>query len=88
MSARWIPQNLPWATAGLVGGATITALASVPSQYPTAMYAAAAALLGVIAEMLRGTAQAPGLTVAPERYWASRRGWTSLRPGGLRRPGR
>ncbi len=85
LTARWIPQYLPWATAGLVGGATITALASVPSQFPTAMYAAAAALLGVIAEMLRGATQAPALTVAPERYWASRRGWTSLRPGGLRR---
>src|SRR3712207_8655390 len=29
--------------------------------------------------------QAPALTVGPERYWAARRGWTSLRAGGLRR---
>lgn len=82
---RWIPQFLPWATAGLVGGATITALASVPTNYPTALYAAAAALLGVIAEMLRGAMQAPGLTVAPDRYWTERSNrWTSVRPSGLR----
>ncbi len=87
LSARRIPQYLPWATAGLVGGATVTALASVPSQFPTAMYAAAAALLGVIAEMLRGATQTPALTTAPERYWASRRGRTSARAGGLRAGG-
>lgn len=81
-----IPQFLPWATAGLVGGATITAFASVPTDYSTALYAAAAALLGVIAEMLRGATQAPGLTVAPDRYWTERRSrrWTTIRPSGLR----
>ncbi|AGL14648.1 SCO7613 C-terminal domain-containing membrane protein [Actinoplanes sp. N902-109] len=62
--ARWVPQYLPWATAGLVGGATVTALASIPSDYPTALYAAAAALIGVIAELLRGSVPAPGLTVS------------------------
>ena len=71
-SAGAIPQYLPWATVGLVGGATITALASVPTTYPTALYAAAAALLGVIAELLRGAVPAPGLTVAPDRYWCDR----------------
>ncbi|MEV6490368.1 hypothetical protein AB0M20_17335, partial [Actinoplanes sp. NPDC051633] len=83
-SGRWIPQYLPWATFGLVGGATITALASVPTNHPTALYAAAAALLGVVAELLRGATQAPGLTVAPDRYWVERRRWTSIRPSGLR----
>ena len=44
-----------WAlTIGLVLGATVTALVSVPAEYPTALYAAAAALLGVLGEMLRG----------------------------------
>lgn len=62
--ARRVPQYLPWATAGLVGGALVTAIASVPSDYPTALYAAAAALIGVIAELLRGSVPAPGLTVA------------------------
>jgi hypothetical protein len=84
---RWIPQYLPWATAGLVGGATITALASVPSDYPTALYAAAAALLGVIAELLRGAIPAPGLTVPPRRLRQGgyqRPRWTSIRPSGLK----
>ncbi|MEU4218577.1 SCO7613 C-terminal domain-containing membrane protein [Actinoplanes sp. NPDC026623] len=86
--ARWVPQYLPWATIGLVGGATITALASVPSDYPTALYAATAALLGVVAELLRGAVPAPGLTVAPNRYRSEdgyvRPRWTEIRPSGLR----
>ena len=85
---RWIPQYLPWATVGLVGGATITAIASLPTAYPTALYAAAAALLGVIAEMLRGATPAPGLTVAPVRSWIGgdyrRPRWIEIRPSGLR----
>jgi hypothetical protein len=88
MAGRWVPQYLPWATVGLVGGAMVTALASVPSDYPTALYAAAAALLGVVAELLRGAIPAPGLTVAPNRRWAEggyvRPRWTSIRPSGLR----
>ncbi|GIE86802.1 SCO7613 C-terminal domain-containing membrane protein [Actinoplanes regularis] len=56
---RHVPQYLPWATIGLVTGATATALVSVPTSYPTALYAAAAALLGVLAEMLRGSVPAP-----------------------------
>ena len=44
---RQIPQYLPYATVGLVGGATVTAVASLPTDHPTALYAAAAALLGV-----------------------------------------
>ncbi|AEV81874.1 hypothetical protein ACWT_0860 [Actinoplanes sp. SE50] len=56
---RRVPQYLPWATIGLVLGAMVTALVSVPSSYPTALYAAAAALLGVLAEMLRGAVPAP-----------------------------
>ncbi|HEX8628097.1 MAG TPA: hypothetical protein VF755_07995, partial [Catenuloplanes sp.] len=91
---RSIPQYLPWATVGLVGGATITAVASLPTDHPTALYAAAAALLGVIAELLRGATRAPGLTVAPERRWSATigrtrtrgraRGWSARRPAGLR----
>lgn len=86
---RWIPQYLPFATIGLVGGATVTALASLPTDRPTALYAAAAALLGVIAELLRGATAAPGLTVAPTRSWIGGGGyrrprWTEVRPSGLR----
>ncbi|MFI5890782.1 SCO7613 C-terminal domain-containing membrane protein [Actinoplanes sp. NPDC051513] len=83
---RGIPQYLPWATVGLVLGATITAFASVPTDHPTALYAAAAALLGVLAELLRGAIPAPGLTVARSRSWSGSRyasRWTSLRPSGL-----
>src|SRR5207244_1958336 len=58
LTGRLIPQYLPWATFGIVGGATVTALASLPSDHPTALYAAAAALLGVVAEMLRGATTA------------------------------
>ncbi|MEV4706547.1 SCO7613 C-terminal domain-containing membrane protein [Actinoplanes sp. NPDC049316] len=68
-AGRAIPQYLPWATIGLVGGATITAVASIPSDYPTALYAAAAALLGVVAELLRGAVPAPGLAVAATPSW-------------------
>ena len=86
---RWIPQYLPWATVGLVGGATATAIATLPTDFPTALYAAAAALLGVVAELLRGATPAPGLTVAPtRRYFAEGRyvrpRWTEIRPSGLR----
>jgi hypothetical protein len=93
---RRIPQFLPFATVGLVGGATITAIASLPTDHPTALYAAAAALLGVVAEMLRGATRPPGVTVAPEPVWSGGLGtrprwyagprarWTSLRPAGLR----
>ena len=92
VSARAIPQFLPWATFGLVTGALVTAIASVPSDFPTALYAAAAALLGVIAELLRGSVPAPGPRVAEvvtptgqpftSRY--SRTRWMPMRPGGLR----
>ncbi|GIM89288.1 SCO7613 C-terminal domain-containing membrane protein [Paractinoplanes toevensis] len=86
--ARKIPQYLPWATVGLVLGATCTAFASIPTPYSTALYAAAAALLGVMAELLRGATPAPGLTVARNRYWSGSRyesqRWTSMRPSGLR----
>jgi hypothetical protein len=88
MIGRNIPQYLPYATVGIVGGATVTALASLPTDRPTALYAAAAALLGVVAELLRGAAAPPGLTVAPTRHWSDggyeRPRWTAIRPSGLR----
>ncbi|GAA2654613.1 proline-rich domain-containing protein [Paractinoplanes durhamensis] len=87
LAARRIPQYLPWATVGLVLGATATAFASIPTPYSTALYAAAAALMGVLAELLRGATPAPGLTVAPDRGWSTSRyestRWTALRPSGL-----
>jgi hypothetical protein len=89
LAGRFIPQYLPWATVGLVLGATITAFASVPTPYSTALYAAAAALLGVLAELLRGATPAPGLTLAAARSWSwtgtdyTAPRWTSMRPSGL-----
>ncbi|MGK5680977.1 SCO7613 C-terminal domain-containing membrane protein [Actinoplanes sp. URMC 104] len=84
---RLIPQFLPWATLGLVLGATVTAFASIPTPHPTALYAAAAALLGVLAELLRGSIPAPGLTLAPQTLFTgtrySARRWTTARPLGL-----
>jgi hypothetical protein len=86
LGGRYLPQYLPWATVGLVLGATVTAFASIPTPYPTALYAAAAALLGVLAELYRGATPAPGLTVSNRRYTAeSGRAprWTTRRPIGL-----
>jgi hypothetical protein len=86
-AGKYIPQYLPWATVGLVLGATLTAFASIPTPDSTALYAAAAALLGVMAELMRGATPAPGLTVARDRYWAGSRyeatRWTTRRPSGL-----
>ncbi|WP_250028386.1 SCO7613 C-terminal domain-containing membrane protein [Paractinoplanes maris] len=87
LAGRYIPQFLPWATVGLVLGATITAFASIPTPHPTALYAAAAALLGVLAELLRGSIPAPGLTLAREGVFSGSRypvrRWTTARPLGL-----
>ncbi|MDI6098355.1 hypothetical protein QLQ12_07035 [Actinoplanes sp. NEAU-A12] len=62
---RYLPEYLPWATIGVVLGASITALACVPTDYPTALYAAAAALVGVLAEMLRGAVPPPATEQMP-----------------------
>ncbi|MEV6299484.1 hypothetical protein AB0M02_08775 [Actinoplanes sp. NPDC051861] len=84
---RHIAQYLPWATIGLVLGATITAITSLPTNYSTALYAAAAALLGVLAEMLRGAVPAPIERIAPiefpptSRFARGRRG--AFRSSGL-----
>ncbi|GAA4597815.1 hypothetical protein BJY16_002485 [Actinoplanes octamycinicus] len=86
MFGRDIPQYLPWSTIGLVLGATVTALVSVGTEFPTALYAAAAALLGVLAEMLRGAVPLPVRPAVVDefpagdiRYHRARR----LRGGGL-----
>ncbi|GAA0488513.1 hypothetical protein Ade02nite_72400 [Paractinoplanes deccanensis] len=83
LAGRWIPQYLPWATVGLVLGATVTAFVSIPTPYSTALYAAAAALLGVMAELLRGSTPAPGITLARDHYWSNTRFRGPRRPLGL-----
>ncbi|SCL27962.1 hypothetical protein GA0070616_3600 [Micromonospora nigra] len=67
---RQVPQFLPWASAAVVGGATVTAVAAVLSGLPLGVYAAAAALLGVLAELVRGATEPPELASRPVRHWA------------------
>ncbi|MEU5549642.1 permease [Micromonospora sp. NPDC047793] len=76
---RQVPQYLPWASAGVVGGASVTALAAVPVHLPIGVYAAAAALLGVLAELIRGATEPPVGAAQPVRRW------TVLLDGALRR---
>ncbi|RIV34464.1 SCO7613 C-terminal domain-containing membrane protein [Micromonospora radicis] len=67
---RQVPQYLPWASAGVAGGAVVTALAAVPVHLPIGVYAAAAALLGVLAELVRGATEPPADPGTPIRRWS------------------
>ncbi|GAB2960352.1 hypothetical protein GCM10027280_56460 [Micromonospora polyrhachis] len=67
---RQVPQFLPYATFGIAVGATITAIASLPAGLPTGVYAAAAALLGVLAELIRSTTTPPAVTHRSSRRWS------------------
>ncbi|SCG74161.1 hypothetical protein GA0070609_4954 [Micromonospora echinaurantiaca] len=67
---RQVPQYLPWTSAAAVGGATVSALAAVPSGLPVGVYAAAAALLGVLAELVRGATEPPVGSAQPVRRWS------------------
>ncbi|GGK05263.1 hypothetical protein GCM10010123_38890 [Pilimelia anulata] len=70
---RRVPHYLPYASAGIAGGATAIAVAALPTGR-VALYAALAVLLGVLAELVRQHTPAP----STGRYGASRR-WL-LRP--------
>jgi hypothetical protein len=67
---------LPYGSVGVAVGATIVALVSLPTPYPTGVYAAAAVLLAVVAELVRAWpgGRAPG-EAAP--------GWVSPPLGAL-----
>jgi hypothetical protein len=67
---RQVPQYLTYASAGVAGGATVSALASIPTDLPAGVYAAAAALLGVLAELVRGATVPPVGSAQPVRRWA------------------
>ena len=69
-----IPQYLSYATVGVAGGATATALAALPTDLPWGIYAAAAALLGILAELIRSATPPPGVPVEPARRWSARLG--------------
>ncbi|WLS46151.1 permease [Micromonospora profundi] len=67
---RHVPQYLPWVSVAVVGGATISALAAIPTGLPSGVYAAAAALLGVLAELVRAATTPPTGSAQPVRRWA------------------
>lgn len=68
---RQVPQYLGYATAGVAGGATITAVAALPTDQPAGLYAAAAVLLGVIAELLRAESVGPDGRGGDTSSWRS-----------------
>lgn len=76
---RQVPQYLPYATVGIAGGATLTAIASLPTNLPTGVYAAAAALLGVIAELLRAATPLPSSVAESAHHWSMPRDGTRER---------
>ncbi|WP_431893798.1 SCO7613 C-terminal domain-containing membrane protein [Micromonospora haikouensis] len=76
---RQVPQYLPYASAAIVGGATVSAAAAIVAGLPAGVYAAAAALLGVLAELVRAS------TVPPAGSAQRVRRWTVLLDGALRR---
>ncbi|MBO4206186.1 SCO7613 C-terminal domain-containing membrane protein [Micromonospora echinofusca] len=67
-----VPHFLPYATVGVAGGATITALASLPTDLPVGVYAAGAALLGVLAELVRASTTPPPDTEEHVNRWSVR----------------
>ncbi|MFR9779333.1 SCO7613 C-terminal domain-containing membrane protein [Micromonospora sp. MS34] len=69
---RQVPQYLPYASVAVVGGATISAIAAVVTHLPSGVYAAAAALLGVLAELIRAATVPPAGSAQPVRRWSVR----------------
>ncbi|MEQ4301229.1 zinc ribbon domain-containing protein [Plantactinospora sp. B6F1] len=67
---RQVPQYLPYATMGIVGGATATSVAALLTNLPWGVYAAAAVLLGVLAELIRAVTPAPTPLREPIRRWS------------------
>ncbi|WDZ86921.1 zinc ribbon domain-containing protein [Micromonospora cathayae] len=76
---RRVPQYLPYASLGIAAGASVSALASIPTHLTVGVFAAAAALLGVLAELVRGATVPPMADAAPVGRW------TMLLDGALRR---
>jgi hypothetical protein len=87
---RNVPMYLGYVTVGVASSATIAALTSLATDLPTAIYAAAAALIGVIAELLRVRSARPTPEWAPTPGWRPDRtripvpSWRAVRrPGGF-----
>lgn len=67
---RRTPQFLPYATIGIAGGATAVALIAIAADLNAGVYAAAAVLLAVLAELVRGATAPPAATGVPVvRRW-------------------
>ncbi|WFE38514.1 permease [Micromonospora sp. WMMD998] len=62
---RQVPQYLPYASVAVVGGATVTAAAALLVHLPAGVFAAAAALLGVLAELVRAATVPPAGSARP-----------------------
>ncbi|MCZ7439690.1 permease [Micromonospora sp. WMMC241] len=67
---RQVPQYLPYASVAVVGAATVTAAAALLVHLPAGVYAAAAALLGVLAELIRAATVPPAGSARPVRRWS------------------
>jgi hypothetical protein len=87
------PVLLAYVTAGVAISALITTLVAIPLATAPSLYAAAAALLGVLAELLRSNARRrmgwrpedgwrPARGWRPDRTWLPARAWRPDRPGG------
>ncbi|NHO83860.1 SCO7613 C-terminal domain-containing membrane protein [Micromonospora sp. CMU55-4] len=76
---RYVPQYLPFASVAVVGAATVTAAAALAVGLPAGVFAAAAALLGVLAELVRASTVPPAGSARPVRRW------TVLLNGAMRR---
>ncbi|MDG4828674.1 permease [Solwaraspora sp. WMMD1047] len=80
VARRQVPQYLAYGTVGVVGGATGTALAALPTGLPWGVYAAAAALLGVLAELIRSATPPPGVRGPAIRRWPTMLGGVRRMP--------
>ncbi|WP_446218437.1 SCO7613 C-terminal domain-containing membrane protein [Micromonospora sp. IBHARD004] len=67
---RQVPQYLPYVSVAVVGGATVSAVAAIVTGLPSGVYAAAAALLGVLAELVRAATTPPTGSARPVRRWS------------------
>ncbi|MDG4802831.1 permease [Micromonospora sp. WMMD980] len=67
---RQVPQYLPYASVAVVGAATVTAAAALLVHLPAGVFAAAAALLGVLAELIRAATVPPAGSARPVRRWS------------------
>ncbi|MFI2714467.1 SCO7613 C-terminal domain-containing membrane protein [Micromonospora sp. NPDC018662] len=67
---RQVPQYLPYASVAVVGAGTVTAVAALLVRLPAGVFAAAAALLGVLAELIRAATVPPVGSARPVRRWS------------------